>query len=133
MERQSTNDMQAVSSSYLTPQDLIEPARGQENQSRISSRLSQDYRILVERQEVQQEKPQQSNIVNHSMKRKASALPQTHLDQNVFNRLRGNSNPAVAQGVKSKIQEAYSDIDFNNFDIAYSKISQAIKMLEGSV
>lgn len=122
MERHNPNR-----STYLTVQELTQSQRREQLQSSISSRLNQNHQIIVNRKIVEQASPQAHSNFSGGIQ---ITPGNSQVNQNVVNRLKSSNNPGLSNGVKNVIREAYSDIDFNNFDIAYNKVSQAIKMLE---
>lgn len=113
-------------SSYLTVQELTQSQRREQIQSSITPRLNASHQIIVNRQVVQggsQGHGGQSGGFQNT-------VGTANIDQNVVNKLMRVTDQNLKSNVKNMIREAYSDIDFNNFDIAYNKVSQAIKMLE---
>lgn len=112
--------------SYLTAKDLTNDYRRDNIQSQIQNRLNGSHQIVVNRTEL---------IANtNGPSGGGGGFPQgsTKINPQVMQKLNGNRDTNLKKNVAEIIQQAYSDIDFNNFDIAYTKISQAIKMLEQS-
>lgn len=94
-----------------------------QNQALNSKRINEEYKIKVNREIVVNNGP-----ANHQLT--LNDIGTSQVNHAISQKLQSINNPKLRETVKQLIGEGNSEINFNNFDIAYSKIVQAIKEIE---